>query len=231
MEVARAALQELSDRMALIIVVLGAVHFCVYIWLWIQRRRAVRRLVDFLENIVRTLPGRTDYHGDRDVDDQILCFIEDVGDVLRDPSRSQAREELRERLLTKNEERPYIERKGLQRGYSIARTFIETYTLWGILGTVLAIAVSFMGQNVVTAAVTTSADSGAGITSAERIVMNFGNAVWATVAGVVFAAVFMLLNAAVEPDFERLFSHQTRVRETIATARRELGLAAAAGVT
>jgi biopolymer transport protein ExbB/TolQ len=80
----------------------------------------------------------------------------------------------------------------------------------GILGTVLAIGCGLAAQ------ASASPESGAAI---DAVVKNFGNSIWSTFMGLLFAVIYMILNAFWEPSFQRLMEHQTNVREVITAAK------------
>lgn len=77
-------------------------------------------------------------------------------------------------------------------------------------------------------------DSGTGISAgetdagthatmaAEKIINNFGNAIWTTLWGLVFGIFFMMFNAWVELGFERLADHRRNIAEVVMWARKKL---------
>jgi hypothetical protein len=57
------------------------------------------------------------------------------------------------------------------------------------------------------------------------IVRNFASSIWATLVGLLFAIIFMMVNSYLEPSFARLIEHRTSVRNVISHAKSQLGLA------
>ena len=145
---------------------------------------------------------------------QIDAFVQDVNDVLSDDSRSEDRSECLRRMQILDEKRRYLESVSFETATHVARTMIEAYPLSGVLGTVLAI-----GSALQTDAAGQSA-------STVNVVMErFGDSIWSTFAGLLAAIVLMFVNSILEIRFNRLTDSRTHVREMVARAKRELGLA------
>ena len=76
-----------------------------------------------------------------------------------------------------------------------------------------------MGPNVAA----NEADTGDQATrAAEKIINNFGNAIWTTLWGLIFGIAFMMFNAWVELGFERLADHRRNIAEVVMWARKKL---------
>lgn len=58
--------------------------------------------------------------------------------------------------------------------------------------------------------------------AAEKIINNFGNAIWTTLWGLIFGIAFMMFNAWVELGFERLADHRRNIAEVVMWARKKL---------
>src|SRR5262245_12853967 len=95
-------------------------------------------LADYLLNAVGILSRRSDVARHMSLDERINVFMADIRDAVEEGGENARA--LLERLLTKDEERIYLKTHRFERGYSIARTFIEIFPLLGIIGTVIAIA-------------------------------------------------------------------------------------------
>jgi|GEM_PF-3306284 len=138
-------LEFLSNVAVAFLVLFGLVHFALGFYLVRWRTREVHRLSNFLKDIARGIAHRPEDDPDADIDDRIQGFLSDVRRVLDhggDPEeRKRVQERFAERLRTKDERRPYLQVKGLESHYNVARTAIEAYPFLGILGTVLALAV------------------------------------------------------------------------------------------
>ena len=195
-------LTALSDNFPWIILAFAIVHAGLFSWLATAYRTMTRRLGGHLENLTRGLSSRSDTDRSQSVDDDINMFLADLQDVIRNPAKLHELEDLRTRLIYKDEARPYLKTASFERTYSLSRTLIEIYPLLGILGTVLAIGCGLAAQ-------ANSAESGAAI---DAVVKNFGNSIWSTFMGLLFAVIYMILNAFWEPSFQRLMEHQANVR-------------------
>jgi len=211
-------LTTLSDNFPWIILAFAIVHAGLFSWLAVAHRQMTRRLGGHLENLVRGLSSRSDTDRTQSVDDDINMFLADLQDVIRNPAKLHELEDLRTRLIYKDEARPYLKTASFERIYSLSRTLIEIYPLLGILGTVLAIGCGLAAQ------ANSAPESGAAI---DAVVKNFGNSIWSTFMGLLFAVIFMILNAFWEPSFQRLMEHQANVREIITAAKCRLNEVAA----
>lgn len=237
-----------------LIVILGVLHLGVFVYLLFRRVNEMQRLKSFLGNIVRELSKRADIDHKRDLDDEIHFFITDIRDVLQAQNRKEDRQILLNRLVIKDEARPYLTSKNLETGYNVTRTGIEAYPLLGILGTILAIAVGLgspaagaAGSKAESAVVEKTAPVGSGmapgsspsapgepsgqleaVSSVSRVVQSFLAAIWSTAAGLIAAIILMLLNALLEPGLMRLNQHRAEIRDVVRTAKRELGISAEA---
>jgi biopolymer transport protein ExbB len=203
-------LAALSDNFPWIILAFAIVHAGLFSWLAASYRRKTKGLGAHLENLVRGFSSRSDTARNLSIDDDINMFLADLQDVIRNPAKLHELEDLRTRLIYKDEARPYLKTASFERVYSLSRTLIEIYPLLGILGTVLAIGCGLASQ------ANAAPESGAAI---DAVVRNFGNSIWSTFMGLLFAVIYMILNAFWEPSFLRLMEHQTNVREVITAAK------------
>jgi hypothetical protein len=70
-----------------------------------------------------------------------------------------------------------------------------------------------------------AAPAPAGANPTGAIVRNFASSIWATLVGLLFAIIFMMVNSYLEPSFARLIEHRSSVRNVISHAKSQLGLA------
>jgi biopolymer transport protein ExbB/TolQ len=180
----------------------------------IWARRDLRGIAASMDDFTRGLKHRSLFAMTGHLSDQIDAFIADVNDVLSDPSRKAERKALLERMSILDERRRYLGSLWFETVYNIWRTMIEAYPMAGVLGTILAIG----------AALQSGPD-----TTVSSILGRFGEAIWATFAGLFAAILLMLLNSVVEPGFNRLSENRTHVREMVARAKRELSLSSGDG--
>jgi hypothetical protein len=238
-------LQWLSENASLLICVLAVFHFLLFIWLRVQWSGALRKLQDFLGSLLRNIPGTTDLRRATDLDDQIEDFLQDVHAILTQDHFQEERATILTRVVAKKEQRPYLRAKGFERWYSVARAGVEIYPLAGILGTILAMGVSLTAAPPVQmpdseadrAAITEGIEADItplGATSSDEtavasIVTNFRSAIWSTFFGLLFAILFMGINAWHEPSFTRLVEYRKAVREAIREAERGMVVAQGEG--
>lgn len=234
-------LQWFADNASFIICCFAAVHFVVLSVLRIWWGRTLVTLQDYLRSLLANIKGTSDPRSIGDLDDQIEAFLLDVRAILTQEHFQHERDEIRTRVIAKKEQRPYVRAKAFERWYSVARAAVEIYPLAGILGTILAMAVSLapggQPETVVAspagnaAAVvdagrsgTIEADEAAAETTVAGIVTNFRSAIWSTFFGLLFAIVFMGITAWYEPSFTRLVEYRAAVREAIREAERSMVL-------
>jgi biopolymer transport protein ExbB/TolQ len=206
-------MQWVCDHFYWLILIMAAAHLVVFLRLWRERRRQALWLAEHLENLVQGFSSRADRDPYPTLDERVDSFLANIREVLADPSRSADRQRLHEQIIAKDETKKYLRGSRFETLYSLARTTIEIYPLLGIMGTVLAIALAL------------NAPAGEAAASAtERIIQNFAGSIWATLAGIGCGIVLLMVNALVEPSFQRLLEHRAEVREVIAAAKTQLGV-------
>ena len=228
-------MQAISDHFYWIIVLLGAVHAVGFVALLQARNRRVRQLESHLTNLVGGLSRRSDHDPSYTVDERIDTFIADIREVIQHPQSPTESRRLYERIVSKDELRRYLQGTKFETWYNVARTGIEIYPLLGIIGTVLAIGLGLNTRPETPAptpaaiTVTATAPEPAPPPTAPNaptgaIVRNFASSIWATLVGLLFAILFMMANAYLEPSFNRLIEHRANVRNVITHAKSQLGL-------
>lgn len=202
--------QWISDHFMWIVVVLAIIHISFFVKLLRLRGHNIKWLLVYLEELVRDLPGRTDKRPSRSLDDQINAFLVDIENVIRISDKSSELRELRNRVMHKEEEKPYLNSAGFECYWSLSRAFTEMYPLIGICGTVLAIACGLQSP-------------GDDTNTVNAVVSNFGGSIWITLYGLSCAVVAMFFNAAFEPSFQKLLEHQANVKRIINEVKCHLG--------
>ena len=215
-------MQRIVDQFYLFIILLGITHLFVLLGLWVARRNRTRTLASYLFNLVQNFSAGTDHRPGGTIYEQIDSFIADIREVTHNPGRQADRERLYHRILVKDETKTDIHGTRLETWYNLARTGIEAYPLLGILGTIFAIA---LGLNAPAAGPDAAGDAA----TSRTIIHNFANSIWSTAAGIGFAIILMLVNAVIEPGFERLAKQRQAVREAISAAKIHLGLGISEG--
>jgi biopolymer transport protein ExbB/TolQ len=205
-------MQWLCDHFYLFILLLFAAHLLGFRWLWRERSRQAVWLAEHLQNLIQGFASRADRDPYPTVDEQIDSFLANIREALSDPSRQRDRRALHDQIVAKDETKKYLRGSRFETFYNLARTGIEIYPLLGIMGTVLAIGLALHSQ-----------DAGDAASATERIVRNFAGSIWATLAGIGCGVVLLLVNAVLEPAFQRLLDHRWEVRETISAVKNELG--------
>jgi biopolymer transport protein ExbB len=211
-------LQFLSSLSTPVIAVVAILHLLFFLFLRLWYRRDLRLIAALLEDYTRGLRFRSVLDRSSSLTTQIDAFVQDVNDVLTDISRLDDRAACLQRMHILDEKRRYLESLSFDTAAHAARTMIEAYPLAGVLGTVLAIGSALQ------------ADAAAQSASAVNLVMErFGDSIWSTFAGLFAAIVLMFLNSLLEVRFNRLTDCRTHVRDMVARAKRELGIASQTG--
>lgn len=208
-------LQFLSGLSTPVIVGFAVFHLLFFGWLRAWCRRDLRMLADTLDNYTRGLHHRSVLDRSSSLQVQIDAFVQDVHDALNDPSRSADRRLCLERMQILDERRPCLDSLSFDTAVNTARTMIEAYPLSGVLGTVLAIG-SALQADVAPQAVS----------SVNLVMERFGDSIWSTFAGLLASVVLMFVSSLSEVRFAGLSEARRRVREMVARAKRELGIAA-----
>lgn len=208
----RPLLETLSSYATPVILVLFAFHLLFFLVMWVWYRRDLRAIAATLEAFTRDIRHRSVLEPAHHLSDQIDAFLADINEVLENPSRSDERASLLERMETLDERRKYLQSLRFDTTYNMCRTMVEAYPLAGILGTILAIGAVLQGGSQGDATVT-------------ALVARFGESIWATFAGLAAAIVLMFVNSLVETPFTRLSENRHHVRETVLRAKRALSFA------
>jgi len=213
-------MQWICDHFYWLILIIAAGHLLGFLWLYQERRRQTAWLEGHLENLVQGFASRADRDPYATVDERIDSFLANIREVLQDDSRLEDRRRLHDQIQAKDETKKYLRGAKFETLYNLARTSIEMYPLLGIMGTVLAIGLALNSP-------TPQDGLAAGAFVTERIVRNFAGSIWATLAGIGCGIVLLLINAVLEPGFQRLLEHRWDVRDVIHAAKTQLGLAEA----
>jgi biopolymer transport protein ExbB/TolQ len=207
-------LQFFSSLSTLTIAICAVVHLLFFAVLRMWCNRDLKLIAGTLDDYTRGLRYRSVLDRSAPLTTQIDAFVQDVNDVLTDSSRSEDRGECLRRMHILDEKRRYLESLSFETAANSARTMIEAYPLAGVLGTVLAIGSALQ------------VDAAASSASAVNVVMaRFGDSIWSTFTGLFAAILLMFVNSLLEIRFQRLTDSRTHVREMVARAKRELGLA------
>lgn len=209
-------LKYLSGLSAPIIVGAAVLHlFCFFVLsLWYRRDLSV--IVGCLDDFTRGLKHRSVLGRNAPLTNQIDAFVEDINDVVNDPTRVGDRTECLRRIHILDERRSYLDSLSFETAGNMARTMIEAYPLAGVLGTILAIGSALQRNDAVQDASATMS----------AIVTRFGDAIWSTFCGLAAAIVLMFINSILETRFERLTQSRLHVRDMVAKAKRELAMTA-----
>ena len=207
----------LSSLSTVTIAISGLLHIFVFVILWWWCGRDLRVIAGSLDDFTRGLKHRSILGRSASLTNQIDAFVQDISDVLTDPQRHQDRVECLKRMHILDERRSYLDSLSFETVGNTARTMIEAYPLAGVLGTILAIGSALHKSSSLNAS---AAETMTGIVS------RFGDAIWSTFAGLCAAMLLMFIHSILEPRFARLTASRGHVREIVARAKRELGMAA-----
>lgn len=207
-------LKYLSGLTATVIVGAAAFHLFFFFVLSVWYRRDLSVIAGCLDDFTRGLKHRSVLGRNAPLTNQIDAFVEDIKDVVGDPSRIGDRTECLRRMHILDERRSYLDSLSFETGSNIARTMIEAYPLAGVLGTILAIGSAMQKSDAAQNAAATMSS----------IVERFGDAIWSTFCGLAAAIVLMFVNSILETRFERLTQSRSHVRDMVAKAKRELAM-------
>lgn len=192
----------------------AVLHLLFFAVLRMWYLRDLKLIAGTLDDYTRGLKYRSVLDRSAPLTTQIDAFVQDVNDVLTDSTRGEDRAECLRRMHILDEKRRYLESLSFETCANSARTMIEAYPLAGVLGTVLAIGSALQ------------ADAAASSPATVNVVMaRFGDSIWATFTGLFAAILLMLINSVLEIRFNRLTDSRTHVRDMVARAKRDLGLA------
>ena len=189
-------------------------HLFAFFVLWIWWRRHLRVLVSSLDDFTRGLKHRSVLDSTSHLTEQIDAFVADVRDVIDGDKTSIDRDLLRGRVQLFDEKRRYLSSVMFETAYNICGTMIESYPLFGILGTLLAMGVGLAARQAGTG----------GTNTAAILVTRLGEGIWATIAGLSATVILMFINSILEPRFQRLHQSRDAVRDAVHRVKRELSL-------
>lgn len=207
-------LQFLSGLSTPVIAVCALLHLLFFAILRQWCNRDLKMIAGTLDDYTRGLKYRSVLDRSAPLTTQIDAFVQDVNDVLSDGSRAEDRTECLRRMHILDEKRRYLESLSFETAAHSARTMIEAYPLSGVLGTVLAIGAALQADATSKSAATVNV-----------VMERFGDSIWATFAGLFAAILLMFINSILEIRFTRLTDSRTHVRDMVARAKRELGMA------
>ncbi|MCP4169533.1 MAG: MotA/TolQ/ExbB proton channel family protein [Fuerstiella sp.] len=210
-------LKYLSSLTATIIVAAAVLHLFCFFLLSLWYRRDLSAIAGCLDDFTRGLKHRSVLGRSAPLTNQIDAFVEDINDVVNDPTRVEDRTACLQRMHILDERRSYLDSLSFETAGNVARTMIEAYPLAGVLGTILAIGSALQRSDAATNAAATMSD----------IVTRFGDAIWSTFCGLFAAIMLMFVNSLLETRFERLTQSRLQVRDMVAKAKRELALSSA----
>lgn len=209
-------LEYLSGISTPVIACTAVAHLLVFLILWIWYGRDLRIIAGSLDDFTRGLKHRSVLGRSAPLTNQIDAFVEDINDVLSDDSRHADRVQCLHRMHILDEKRSYLDSLSFETISHTAHTMIEAYPLAGVLGTILAIGSALQKH-----------DNSSATATMNNIVSRFGDAIWSTFAGLCAAMLLMFINSMLDTRFSRLTRCRNHVRDVVARAKRELGMAAA----
>ncbi|MBL8812421.1 MAG: MotA/TolQ/ExbB proton channel family protein [Planctomycetaceae bacterium] len=207
-------LQFLSSLSTPVIALLAVAHVLFFFFLRLWCARDTRAIASVLDDFTRGLRHRSVLDRSMPLTTQIDAFVQDVNEVLSDPTRTNDRAVCLQRLQILDEKRRYFESLTFETLVHSARTMIEAYPLSGVLGTVLAIGSALQADATQKSAA-----------SVNLVMERFGDSIWSTFTGLFAAIVLMFLNSLMEVRFQRLTDARAHVRDMVARAKRELAIA------
>ncbi len=193
------------------IVAVAILHSLWFLILLSERKHRIVKMATGLKEILDRSGFGHSSMGDHVNDDSIDGYCEDLLRELKDGKNRERLSNLSQHLTKFDELKPHTDTSRVQRKYNVARTAIEFYPLFGILGTVIALAAGLTEPSTPT------------METAQTILQNFGQAIWSTILGLFFGVIFMFGNSWVELGFERLADHRQNIGDVVLWAHKVLG--------
>lgn len=177
-------------------VLMVLVHLCGLIFWWRMKSTTLRDSIEHLRDLCKPKHNRFVKHDQHDFA-LYLC-----NDMLASPSQID-----KDKLRQFVESKPHKNLRWLERLYHLGPTFSEIYPMLGILGTVTAIAVALNEQDAVS-----------GTVGFHGVIGAFGLALDTTIWGLIFAAVFMVVHAFLDPRARVLTELHQKIDEILIKA-------------
>jgi biopolymer transport protein ExbB len=196
------------------------IYFCAilnvvaWFYLVLTAGQSSKQMFAWLQNLVGPFSRRRDVQPAAHQLDSIDAFLADVRDVVEQPEDEAELRSLQQRITIKGESRPHGLSHMFEQIYGLCRASIEAFPLLGILGTVLAIAAGMQA--------TSDGQTASQIT---QVVKNFGESVYCTAWGILFAIVFSFVNGWYEPDFHRVIGQTHMLEDLVLAVKKKVGLA------
>ena len=204
----------LSSIWVYVILFCAVLNVIGWVYLVQTASRSSKQMYAWLHNLVGPFSRRRDVEPDSHQLDSIDAFLNDVRDVVEHPQDEQELRSLQQRITIRGETHPHGLSHMFEQIYGLCRASIEAFPLLGILGTVLAIASGMQA--------TSDGETASQIT---QVVKNFGESVYCTAWGILFAIVFSFINGWFEPDFHRVVSHSHTLEDLVLAVKKKVGLA------
>jgi biopolymer transport protein ExbB len=204
----------LSSIWVWVIVLCGILNVAAWAYLIHKASKSSKLMYSWLRGLVGPFSRRRDVEPDAHALDSIDAFLADIRDVVEHPMNDTELSSLNERIAIKGEGRPHGLSHHFEQVYGLCRASIEAFPLLGILGTILAIAAGMQA---------TSGDQNA--SQITQVVKNFGESVYCTAWGILFAIVFSFVNGWFEPDFQRVIGQNHSLDDLVLAVKKKIGLA------
>ena len=187
----------LSDQMVTIILAVAVFETVLYIILYRMSSSNTHQLCDSLRNMLRGIKDPPEQDRSRIIHDEIVSLL-DCAESLRKTSAEDFK-----RLLSniRNQDARKIDLKSyrIDSWSNVANAIVQAFPLLGIFGTILAIGQSLQGSEG----------------DVSVIMAAFTNAVNTTILGLVFALIYMIVDAFFQAKSGRLKNELNKYRDVI----------------
>lgn len=204
----------LSSIWVYVIMLCAILNVAAWCFLVHTARKSSKQMFAWLTNLVGPFSRRRDVEPDAHQLDSIDAFLSDIRDVIEHPQDDAELRSLQQRITIRGETRPHGLSHMFEQIYGLCRASIEAFPLLGILGTVLAIAAGMQATS-----------DGETASQISQVVKNFGESVYCTAWGILFAIIFSFVNGWYEPDFHRVIGQSHVLEDLVLAVKKKVGLA------
>ena len=187
----------LSNQMVSIILGVAAFEMALYIILYKMSSSNTHQLYDSLRNMLRGIKDPPELDRSRIVHDEIVVLL-DTAESLRKTSQENFKK-LLSNIRVQDARKIDLKTYKIERWGNVANALVQTFPLLGIFGTILAIGQSMQGTGF----------------DVSIIMKAFMNAINTTMLGLLFAVIYMIVDAFFQARSSRLRIEINKYRDVI----------------
>ncbi len=189
----------LADRMVAVIIAVAVFECLLYIGLFFLSSYRTQQLCDSLHNMLRGVKEPPEADSFRSIHDEIAALLDCAESISKTHSEDFRR--LVHNVRMQDARKIDLKTYALDSWSNVAGAIVQIFPLLGILGTILAIGQSMQYQGI-------NAD-------VSGIIKAFTNAIDTTVIGLLFAVVYMVVDALFQARANRLSNDLEKYRSII----------------